>query len=121
MGVVVGPEHQTIDIVGEVAFHVQAARAVSRHGDERHHHPIGGEQAGDPENLAAYAGVQVDRRGDQVADGDALQHAQNALRAQIEMGEGVDQKAEDEEHGGAPGHLRHQLEFGDARGQPLSQ
>ena len=58
MGVVVGPKHQAVDVVGEVAFHVEAPRSVSRDGDERHHHPIGGEQADDPEDLAADAGVQ---------------------------------------------------------------
>ncbi|MCV5197924.1 hypothetical protein OFM41_31285, partial [Escherichia coli] len=71
-------EKRAVDVRRQIALLAEIARAVSGDGHERHKRPVDDEQSGGCERLPAPTGPQKDERSEEVADGDALQHARDA-------------------------------------------
>ena len=94
LGVIVAAQHHAIDMVSDVAFDTEVAGAKARNGDEHHQRPIAGEQASRPGEPAAQACGQPDRRAGEIADGNPLQHAEDAPRREVEPRKTIEEQAQ---------------------------
>ena len=98
----------------EVELDVEVSCAIAWNGHERHEEPVAEEETEDPDNLRSNACVEIDDGGDEIADGDALEHSDEALMREAQSRVDVDEESESVEQQSAA------ADFGQQRGRGIA-
>ena len=117
--VVVAAQHDAVHVVSEVALDPEVAGAEARDRHQHHQRPVAGEQPHRPRQPPAQPRREPDRRARQVADRDALQHAQDAPGREIEARKAYRKRPNGEQDRGTAQRLLEQARARRTRGQAL--
>ena len=97
-------QQRAVDVGGEIPRLAEIARAVAGHRHQRHQAPVAEQQHRGGRRLTPPAGGQVDQRGGEIAERDALEHARDAQRRPVEPRKAVEHDAQREDHRRAAQH-----------------